>query len=428
MKHIIICVLLLFAIFMMLNIPTHSTAQTYDTENLEQVFHQYSDPLTTEMYYNVKAIKTFRWTNLPPTGNTLEECYIDLNRPKVTVENLVRALALAKRQVHQTIYNDLTRAYIHSEKWNSALLFLEKTILIWDSTFADRKREAISELMIRYETKAKEYEIKSLESEKRRTQMLLNLTVGLLIICLFVAILVVQNYKKKKIHAQLETKLEQQRVRQLLQELETRGMDDLVGIREAERKKIAEELHDHVGGSLSTLKLYFDTLSPELKRAEFADLHSNAGYILDETYENIRNMARKYHSVVSINKGMLPAVRSLAQSISATGKIAIHVMETGLSNRLENSVEIALFKSIKELVSNAVKHADPTEVIIEFVRHDDVLIIMVQDDGRGFDPDLESNGMGLMGIRHRIDQLGGEMTIDSSCGYGTTVIINIPLI
>lgn len=98
---------------------------------------------------------------------------------------------------------------------------------------------------------------------------------------------------------------------------------------------------------------------------------------------------------------------------------------TGLEDRLENSVEISIFRTIQELLSNAVKHSGASEVVVQITQHDDTLNIMVEDDGVGFNPDEIHWGLGYTTIQNRMDEMNGDLTIDSTPGNGTTVILNI---
>jgi len=100
-----------------------------------------------------------------------------------------------------------------------------------------------------------------------------------------------------------------------------------------------------------------------------------------------------------------------------------------LETRLDNSLEITIFRIIQELITNVIKHAQATEVTVHLTPHDDVLNVMVEDNGRGFDVSQIKRGatMGLYSIQKRIENAGGSVFIDSIPNKGTTVIIDIPL-
>ena len=129
-------------------------------------------------------------------------------------------------------------------------------------------------------------------------------------------------------------------------------------------------------------------------------------------------------------QGLLKAIKNMADNISASNKISINVIDHGLEDRLENSLELTIFRIIQELVTNIIKHAEATETMIHLTNHKDALNIMVEDNGKGFNPSqitTKNKGMGINSIDKRIEHLEGTMTIESEMNKGTTIIIDIPL-
>jgi len=128
--------------------------------------------------------------------------------------------------------------------------------------------------------------------------------------------------------------------------------------------------------------------------------------------------------------GLLPAVEKLSTNASTKNGLTFEVQSFGLEQRLENSLEITIFRIIQELVTNVIKHADATKGIVHLTNHDDNLNIMIEDDGIGFNPKQISKskiGMGINSIDKRVEHLDGKLTIESEKNKGTTVIIDIPL-
>jgi two-component system sensor histidine kinase DegS len=100
-----------------------------------------------------------------------------------------------------------------------------------------------------------------------------------------------------------------------------------------------------------------------------------------------------------------------------------------MNSRLENSLEITIFRIIQELVTNIIKHANANMVSIHLTQHEDCINLMVEDNGIGFEISQikPSMGMGLYSIQKKIENLGGQVTIESIAQKGTTVIIDVPL-
>ena len=120
----------------------------------------------------------------------------------------------------------------------------------------------------------------------------------------------------------------------------------------------------------------------------------------------------------------------MAAKVSTANTIQIDVIDHGLDYRLENSLELTIFRIIQELIANTIKHAQATEASIHLTNHEDNLNIMVEDNGIGFKPkqnNKTNEGMGLGSIDKRVSHLNGTLTIESEHNSGTTVIIDIPL-
>ena len=195
---------------------------------------------------------------------------------------------------------------------------------------------------------------------------------------------------------------------------------------EKERQRIANDLHDDLGGLMATVKLHFNAL----KDKKSPELFNKTNELIDEAYDKVRSVAHAKNSGVIAKQGLLSAVTNMAEKISSSNKIAIEVHDHGLENRLENSLELTIFRIIQELITNTIKHAEATKASIHLTHHEDSLNIMVEDNGKGFNPSQitkTNKGMGISSIDKRIEHLNGTMTIESEPDKGTTTIIDIPL-
>jgi len=132
---------------------------------------------------------------------------------------------------------------------------------------------------------------------------------------------------------------------------------------------------------------------------------------------------------VIAKQGLLPAVQKLARNASVTSALNIEVQDFGLNERLENTLEISVFRILQELVTNIIKHAEASEASIAITQHEESLSIIVEDNGKGFTPlqIQKKEGMGLNSIERRIEHIEGTMEIDSTPGKGTSILIDIPL-
>ena len=100
----------------------------------------------------------------------------------------------------------------------------------------------------------------------------------------------------------------------------------------------------------------------------------------------------------------------------------------GLEERLENSLELSLFRMIQELIANIIKHSEATNATIQLTQHEKNLNIIVEDNGKGFNyTNTKTTGIGLQTIQKRIEHLNGKLNVDSTLGKGTTILIDVPL-
>ena len=158
-------------------------------------------------------------------------------------------------------------------------------------------------------------------------------------------------------------------------------------------------------------------------------MFQKTGSLLDEAYNEVRSMAHVKHSGVIAKEGLLPAVEKLARNASLQQSLQVEVQDFGLTERLEPSLEISIFRMIQELVTNIIKHANASEATIAITQHENSLNIIVEDNGKGFNATKfqQKEGMGLSSIERRVEFLEGTLEIDATPGKGTTILIDIPL-
>lgn len=333
--------------------------------------------------------------------------------------------------------------YYYSLERNKAVNYFEKR-KNYDSAYWNLKhsifKEAqltikkhalkISELNVQLRTAEKEQEIlKHLSTIEREKTQKRNLWIASLVSLVFLSLLAylyTKNTKRKQLIIEQEKHLETQQLANALKEQELKSIDAMIEGQEKERQRIANDLHDDLGSLMATVKLHFNAL----KDKQTPELYEKTNQLIDEAYQKVRTVAHAKNSGVIGKQGLVKAVNEMAARISANGKIQIEVFDHGLESRLENSVELTIFRIIQELVTNVVKHAHATEATIHLTNHDDTLNIMVEDNGIGFNTSQVTKlkkGMGISSIDKRIEHLSGMMTIESEINQGTTIIIDIPI-
>ena len=270
----------------------------------------------------------------------------------------------------------------------------------------------------------------NLRYQKEKTNLTLAWGGSLSAVSIF-AFLIFRNTKRKQRKAERERQQQIEEKEKILKDLELSTIDAMIQGQEKERQRLAEDLHDSVGVTLTAAKMQFEYLikhQTDTKASE--ELIKKTSTLLENAYVEVRSMAHLKNSGVMAKDGLLPAVEKLSANASGLNGLHFDVNSHGLDQRLENAVEIAVFRIIQELTTNVIKHANATQATIHLINHDDSLNIMVEDNGKGFNPsqiNKTNSGMGISSIDKRVAHLGGTMTIESENNKGTTVIIDLPL-
>lgn len=232
---------------------------------------------------------------------------------------------------------------------------------------------------------------------------------------------------RENLHLRLERESREERLSQLL--------SYTLEAQESERARIARELHDDTGQKLTYLKLGLKVLQDrfdgdEAGRKLLGDLRD----VATESMESLRDMAVQLRPPVLGDLGLLPALgRLLAQSAAASGFIADFQPVRVDDVRLTREREVAAYRIVQEALTNAARHARCGRVGLVMERQGDMLAMVIEDDGVGFDMATvatESDPirhLGLDGMRERADLAGGNLWVESSPGSGTTVHVRLPL-
>ncbi len=194
-----------------------------------------------------------------------------------------------------------------------------------------------------------------------------------------------------------------------------------------ERKRVAAELHDNLGGLLSALRLSLETLNADQLLPAEKKLYENVLKMVVSACAEVRNISHHMLPEILEKEGIEKALERLVQSINATGKLTFETDFFGLEKRINKEVEYNLYPVCVELVNNIVKHSHATEATLQIVYTVDEISVVIQDNGRGLQHTPTAAGMGLQNMRSRIAAMHGKYHIDSKPERGTTISIEIPL-
>jgi signal transduction histidine kinase len=219
-------------------------------------------------------------------------------------------------------------------------------------------------------------------------------------------------------------------------EMAHRGVQDAIaGLRrlnetlEEEIKRIAHAVHDEAGQLLVAVHLALADVAhelPEPQKERIAPIKE----LLNEVEKQLRRYSHELRPTVLDDLGWIPAIRFLAEGISKRANLNIQI-KAKVSGRLPGPVEIALYRIVQEALTNAAKHSKASQVQIRIGRKNRVFCCSIEDDGVGFDvraaqSNLKQRGLGLIGMQERLNGIGGTLSIDSSRGRGTRLVVQVP--
>lgn len=334
-------------------------------------------------------------------------------------------------KISQFIYELLSKNYDALKDYPNAYKYLQLSKQFTDSLNLAEQNIAINNLDKKYRTKEKELENTLLKSDLKTNRILTYSIIFLLIAIIAIAGLIIKNSRRREKISRQEKLIEQQKLEKALKDYELNSIDMMLEGQEKERQRIANDLHDNLGSMLATLKLNFENL--KLRKMELREeenkLYDRTDELIEEAYQKVRRLAHAKNAGVFASEGLIPAIQKLAEKISIPGKLQLQVIAFGFKERLENSLEIAIFRTVQELSTNIIKHSQATEATVHLTDHGDNINIIIEDNGVGFDrKNIDTaDGMGLQNIKKKIVQLGGNFEIDTTPGKGTTIIIDIPV-
>jgi signal transduction histidine kinase len=198
---------------------------------------------------------------------------------------------------------------------------------------------------------------------------------------------------------------------------------------ERERHRWARELHDETLQELGALRVLLDSAGDDELSAESRRI---AVEHVDRGIRNLQGLITELRPSVLDELGVGPAIESLARRSSERFGVDIHAdvdiasEQPERPNRLPPELEATIYRLVQEAANNAIKHAEPDRIHVTVSRSEDVIEVIVADDGSGFDPDTAERSFGLVGMEERVSLLGGSLEIDSTPGKGTEVRADLP--
>lgn len=296
--------------------------------------------------------------------------------------------------------------------YQRAYELLEEHRILNDSVHAENIRSQIANMEAQYRTSEKEKEILALQNKRKIEYMLLWSSIAFIALLSSIFIYALKQRKKRN----------QQQVFSLEQQREIEVSKALMKGEEQERLRLARDLHDGLGGMITGIKMKLDA---KARMMDDENLMKIVGQ-LDTVLAELRRTARNLIPENLMKYGLEDALRDFCQSIN-TDNTQISFYCNDLSDITDTNTQLILYHIMLELVNNAIRHAEATNILLQCTLEDKLLLIDVEDNGKGFDIHTTKRNMGLNNIEMRVKYLEGKMTIDSRSGKGTTITIECQL-
>lgn len=204
----------------------------------------------------------------------------------------------------------------------------------------------------------------------------------------------------------------------------------IIEAQEDERRKISREIHDGPAQMLANILLRSELVDRTFREGTVDDalkeIKSVRKMIRSSLYE-VRRIIYDLRPMALDDLGLIPTIKKYVATIADYNDTEIEFSTMGLEKRLNQKYEIAFFRLVQESIQNAIKHAEATLIKVKLDVGAKDLVMVINDNGKGFDPALKRDkSFGLIGMRERVEMLNGKLTINSTIGEGTKIMIKVP--
>lgn len=389
------------------------------------------------IYYLNQAVEEAKKSSFPESEAYgylyLSDIYLENNQYPKAIENLKKGIPIAKelgmKYELADFHKKASEAYEKSGDFKNSLIHIREHDQLSEEIQIEENKNRMIALETKYRFETKEAEIRSLNAEKEAQTLkiqqknTINFTLaGLLLLAGIIGFLVYNNYQSKQ-------KIQAQRIHELETEKQLSATQALLQGQEDERSRMAKELHDGLGGLLSGVKLNLNNMHKKLIiTEEDGAAFEKSIYLLDESISELRRVAHNLMPESILKFGLDGAIGEFLQSIQ-NEELNIIYQSYHIESGLGKQLDISVYRIIQELVNNAIKHSNSTEILVQLRRDENLIILDVEDNGKGFDfqPIAKESGMGLTGIQSRVNYWKGKLEIDSGKS-GTAVHVEIPVL
>ncbi|MCE7060122.1 sensor histidine kinase [Dyadobacter sp. CY343] len=342
------------------------------------------------------------------TLNDLSNAYYHRREYDKSVQTCLKALEHSKiyHSTQQTNWalTTLSRAYKAKNMPDSALFYNEQVNnnrrMVHDETV--KRQYTMYQLMYDNQVMGSEIQQRIINQQRSIQRFLIGFSA---LIIAFAAFLWFNNKKLRRKNAAIQ--------------------EALIKGQTIERKRVAAELHDHLGGTLASLNWYMYGIDKKLLSPEEQKIYDSVHQMVGSAYREVRSLSHNLMPAELEEHGLITALDRLISKLNENKNIQFEFNLTGLSDRLNNKIEFELYSIVLELTNNIIKHSGATAATIELTENARSISLRVRDNGSGMiEPGRQ--GTGLRNVKSRVESLHGKINIHNEASKGTSIEIEIP--
>jgi len=205
------------------------------------------------------------------------------------------------------------------------------------------------------------------------------------------------------------------------------AMRRVVNAQELERTRLARELHDQTGQALTSILLGLKGLERAVESEEGRESVASLRDLVVSTLQDVRRLAFELRPAALDDYGLEPALQRLIDTHRRDAAVTVDLEIRLGEKRLPTDVETTMYRIVLEALTNIARHAGASRISILLTRKERAVVVVIEDDGAGFDPGHATAGLGLTGMRERVTLLGGRLRVEANPGRGATIAAEVPL-
>ncbi len=323
-------------------------------------------------------------------------------------------------------------SFVLAKNSDSALHFYQQFYRLQDSIAVEQKELMDADVARQIAEKEQELQINRLQNEKQVTLVSLIVTIIFSGMAVSILYLIYQNYLRSKKSLAVSLALNEEiRKQKAAREAEAKKQHKLITeaviqAQEAERSLIGLELHDNINQVLTTVKLHNEMMLEGIGDPKV--ILPRTLHYLQNCINEIRGLSKRLSAPTLGKISLDDSVKDLIDSINLTSKVKITQQVKGMENGgLSKDLHIGIYRILQEQLNNVLKHSEATEVNIDLEQCKNNIRLCITDNGKGFSVNTSKNGIGLMNMRTRAENLSGTLVVKSKPGQGCRVEVMVPL-